>query len=843
MKDAGFTGDFARGTGVAVPVSNWTRSSGGRINGLDGLRAIAVTAVLLFHADIYWARGGYLGVDLFFVLSGFLITGLLADEIQDSGRLDFRKFYWRRAKRLLPAAWLMMASVTVVAAWIAVDAMPQLRRDVLTSLAYMTNWGLLSVNASYFESTGRPPLLQHLWSLAIEEQFYIAWAVVVPLGLRFMTRRSLAVVTMLLVMTSAAWMAVLASKIGYPGNGDPSRLYFGTDTHGFPLLLGAALGLAWQPGRATWLIHPVLRALGFLFGLLALVSMLALFVFLGEETAWLYPWGFLLAATVSIVLIATASHPALAFGRWLDCRPLRWIGNRSYGIYLWHWPVFMLTRPGIDLPSMDENAVLALRLILTIGIAAISYRYVEMPIRHGALERAWRDWRVATTRRNASLRATPIAVVSLLVFGVTGSLLWYSPIRSEPARDVSEVLSLESTGRFRDVGDEVQGAVTASEGAALVPVEVPVEIVRPDLPPVETFKGHELTAVGDSVLLGSSQLLKITLGGVDVHATMGWQAADFLSQLLALRKAGTLRSVALVHLGTNGYVYEDQLRQILSTLEDCKRVILVNTHVPRRWMEFNNVLFERVAPDFPNVAIARWNDVSEGEPDYFISDGIHLTDRGQRAFIANIMRVGNLRSDDAHTADPASIDPTKDYSTGAGDLSPTLVLASRPAPSDRYWQKMARCETDGNWQHVGSNSGGLSISVEDWKTWGGLEFAQTPAGATKGQQIEVANRLSTQGWVQPTGTVVRPIGFARWRCVVALPPPSSHPGSGTSLTYTPESVIAQTFHLGKRGEVVRDLQTILGARRDGIYERGTRRRHLAYLKKNGLPEALAGDDT
>jgi len=876
-----------RDTETTVPAPLPTHSATQRIAGLDGLRAIAIAAVLLFHADLYWARGGYLGVDLFFVLSGFLITGLLADEIQESGRLNLGRFYWRRAKRLLPAVWLMMVTVTAVAAVFAPDALPRLRGDAWASLVYLTNWELLSVHVSYFDATGRQPLLQHLWSLAIEEQFYIVWAILVPLGLAFVGRRTLAVVAALLAIASAAWMAVLATKMGYPGHGDPSRLYFGTDTHGFPLLLGAALGLAWQPGRATRTIQVLPRTLSVLCGLLALALLFGLFARLGEESTLLYPWGLLLADAAGAALIVTASHPGLAFGRWLDCKPLRWIGQRSYGIYLWHWPIFMLTRPGIDLRTLDANTALALRVALTIGIAALSYRYVEMPIRNGALERMRSDWRVAASRRGVACRATALAMIVLLAFGGTAEVLSRAPTHAEPARDVREALHLDplpsdQASRLIAVGPvldslradanrvgsngarsraaDANGAgsrgtrtrhverMTAAEPiaidvpAAAVQSELPVEAASPDLPTVETYTGDKLTAVGDSVLLGSSQLLEATLQVTDVHAAVGSQAADVLTQVKALHVAGSLRQVVVVHLGTNGYVYEDQLRQILTTLKDSKRVILVNTHVPRRWMEANNLMIDRVAPDFPNVVVARWSDVSEGQPDYFVSDGVHLTDRGQRAFIANIMRVGHLVPDAGHVADKAAIDPDKDYATGAGDSSPTLVLAARPAASDKYWQKMALCETDANWQNPGEHSGGLALSLEDWKTWGGLEMAKTPAEATQAQQVEVANRISTQGWLQPDGTQVKPIGFVRWRCVAALPPPAAHPGDDTTPVYTPDSVIAQSFHLGERGQVVSDLQILLGAPHDGIYSKATHSRHLAYLKKNRLPEDRAGDD-
>jgi len=233
----------------------------------------------------------------------------------------------------------------------------------------------------------------------------------------------------------------------------------------------------------------------------------------------------------------------------------------------------------------------------------------------------------------------------------------------------------------------------------------------------------------------------------------------------------------------------------------------------------------------------RWSDASDDQPDYFVSDGVHLTTIGQRVFITGIMRTGHLVRDDEAT----QIASANDDSTGtttAGDLSTTLVLAPQPAASEAYWRKLAQCETDANWRNAGRHSGGLGISIEDWKTWGGAEFAPTPAEATPAQQIDVANRIATEGWTKADGVTVKPAGFARWRCVVAL----GRPHSTSPNIYTQESVIAQTFHLGERGDVVRDLQLILGETPDGIYSKKLRKKHLAYLKQNGLAEELAGSD-
>lgn len=793
-----------------------------RLPGLDGLRALAVTAVVLFHADFYWARGGYLGVDLFFVISGFLITGLIAREVDATGRFDLRNFYWRRARRLLPACWLMIAVVVMVAAWAARDALPRLRSDAVASFFYVSNWELLHSQVSYFEAIGRPPLLLHLWSLAIEEQFYIIWASLAFIVLPRIGRRALAALAIVLALASIAWTAVLAHQMGYPAHGDPSRLYFGTDTHGFTLLLGSALGLLFWPQARAAPPGATTRALGWLFGLLTLGVMLALFAMLGENTPTLYPWGLLGAAVVAAALIVVATRPSLAFGRCLDNPVMRWVGERSYGIYLWHWPIFMLTRPGIDLRGLDQGEVLVLRIVLTLVVAAASYRWLEMPVRRGALKRL-----LARGQRHAWAARLAVASVLLLACGSVGAILYHAPARSAPAADVRAAFSLEAS------------AAPVVAPLALLPVPA-VSVAAPVLPRLSvppgamTYTGHQLTAVGDSVLLGASGLLRASLPGVDVHAQMGWQAADVINELTTLKQTHSLRPVVLVHLGTNGYIADWQLRKILSMLSDRKRVILVNTHVPRRWMEANNRLIARVAPNYPNVVVVHWSTISRDQPDDFISDGVHLTAIGQRIFIAHIMRAGNLAPAHASTTPIGHVATA--HANTEGDFSPTLVLLPQPAASDRYWHRMARCETNSNWQQQGSLSGGLDIPLDDWRTWGGDEFAPTPAQATLAQQIDVANRISTQGWTDPQGVVITPVGFARWRCVAKL----GRPRSSSEFTYTCESVLAQHFHIGERGAVVRDLQRILGVEPDGIYSHRLRRRYLAYLKQHDLPEALAG---
>ncbi|MEI9885100.1 MAG: acyltransferase family protein [Rhizomicrobium sp.] len=775
------------------------------MTGLGGLRAVAVLAVMLFHADLSFARGGFLGVDLFFVISGFLITGLLLGESEQTGRLDLGAFYWRRAKRLLPASWAMTAAAVLAAALLAPDALPRLRWDALASLFYVTNWELTFAGKSYFEFVGRQPLLLHLWSLAIEEQFYIVWAPVLLFCLPRFRAAKMAGVALVLAAAGILWMAVLAAKIGYPETGDPTRLYFGTDTHGFGLLIGAALGLLWRPARlAPRLSLPDQEGL-YIFGGLALAASLGTFFLLDEAKTWLYPWGFVLSAGLSAALIVAATHPGAGFGAWLDRQPLRWIGERSYGLYLWHWPVFMLTRPGLDL-DWPEPWILALRFGLTFAVAGLSCRYVEMPIRRGALEKLAARWR---SERAVAWRPALAAGLAGAAAVAAVALLYLAPSRALPPADVVQAMAIpQDAPKARPVPIvQLKAGVAAAEG---------------------TVSG-DVSAIGDSVLLGAGDVLTATIPGTKIYAHMGWQASQVVEQIQQLHDAGALTPIVIVHTGTNGFVLESQLRRMLELLKDCKRVVLVNTHVPRRWMELNNELFARVVSDYHNAVLADWRTLSDSQADFFISDGIHLTGPGKRVFISEIIRAGHIALPAGPRA-PRAVDPNARYAFAPGDLSATLVRYARPMPLDSFWFAIAKCQSGGIWNGIDAG-GGLDIKPVSWTAWGGQEFAATAAQATPEQQIAVANRISTQGWRRADGTEQAPAGFGGWRCAGLKP---------ELVSFTPDSVLAQTFHWLERGQVVRDLQLMLGLPRDGIYSRHTGQRHLALLAERGLPAALAG---
>src|SRR5215212_6692604 len=367
--------------------------------GLDGLRAIAVLAVIAYHIDPGWVPGGLLGVGVFFTLSGYLITDLLLGQREATGRIHLGDFWLRRARRLLPALFLMLA---VVVAWITLlnrSQLPALRGDVVAAAAYVSNWWNIVREASYFARFGPPPPLDHLWSLAVEEQFYLIWPWLLLLGLRFLPGRyTLALATLAGAAASAVAMAVI-----YEPGIDPTRVYEGTDTRAFGLLVGAALAMVW-PSRRLSAERITRRGRLILdgIGVAGLVVMVFLILRTSEYSPSLYKGGIVLLTVATTMTVATLVHPASWLGVAVGWLPLRWIGVRSYGIYLWHFPIIVLTAPGLQ--QKPTFSLQILQVAATIAVAALSWRFVEEPIRRGAIGRLWGRLRSGEWRRSAPTR-------------------------------------------------------------------------------------------------------------------------------------------------------------------------------------------------------------------------------------------------------------------------------------------------------------------------------------------------------------------------------------------------------------------------------------------------------
>jgi peptidoglycan/LPS O-acetylase OafA/YrhL len=392
------------------------------IPAVDGLRALAVIAVILYHAN-FGLQGGFLGVEVFFIISGYLITSLLLAEWGLTGKVDLKGFWLRRARRLLPAVYLLLVVVLAYSVLFLPEEVASLRSDAAASAAYVTNWYLIFSHKSYFEAVGRPSLLRHLWSLAVEEQFYLLWPLLFFAAMSWLRkpRYVLAAVLAGIAVSTGLMIGLYRPEL------DPSRVYYGTDTRAAGLLVGVALAYVWTPGQAHTRAGPRLLDV---IGLVAIVGLFLSCLLIQEFQPFLYRGGFLLVALMTAALIAVSVHPRARWVPWLlSTPPLHWVGLRSYGIYLWHWPVLMVTRPQQDLP-LEGWPLFAVRLIATLVLADLSYRFVEMPIRRGALGRAWHNYRQATGEQRRRLSTVWAAsTAGLLVFFI---LLGQQVVSAQP---------------------------------------------------------------------------------------------------------------------------------------------------------------------------------------------------------------------------------------------------------------------------------------------------------------------------------------------------------------------------------------------------------------------------
>ncbi len=601
--------------------------------GLDGLRALAVLVVLLYHSSLNLMPGGFLGVQVFFVISGYLITSLLLTEWHAREGIDLLHFWVRRARRLLPALFVVIVSAQAFAVLFLPDEVAGLRGDALAAAGYVTNWYLIFAHQSYFETMGRPSLLRHLWSLAVEEQYYLFFPPLLLILLRWLKPRGAFLVVLAGAFASALWMALL-----YQPDVDPSRVYYGTDTRASALLLGAALAFIWK-SDATHRVSARLLDLG---GFVALGLLAAACLWLDEFNGFLYQGGLFLVALLTIIVIAAIAHSQTRLTRLLGIAPLRWIGLRSYGLYLWHWLVFDVTRPQLDV-SLTGLPLFLLQVGISLLLADLSYRLVESPVRSGALGRALQALREAQGTRRRSLAARWVGVIgaiALVSVALGGSVV--SAQEPPPPAYLALAPALETqTPTMAPTLPPTVAPTTASTATAAVtatattmPTALPSPTSAPTLAPAPRIT--QVYAIGDSVMLGAVSELRAALGNADIDAVEGRQVSQGLAIIQSRRAAGRMDSVVVIHLGTNGTFSARQFTALMGVLADVPRVVVVNDKVPRAWESVNNAVISSGAKQYPNVVLLDWNAASANHPEYFWKDGIHLRPAGAQAYASLI---------------------------------------------------------------------------------------------------------------------------------------------------------------------------------------------------------------
>ena len=576
------------------------------IPAIDGLRAIAVIAVVLYHLGISWIPGGFLGVDLFFVISGYVITRLLLDSIQERGGLDLRDFYMARIRRLLPPLLFLIVVTSIVIGIWAPDTTKKFLTDAPFSIFGGMNWWLVFNEQDYFETSGRPPLLQHTWSLAVEAQFYLLWPLILLLVLKYFGKKIIPAAALIIAAISGITLMLVSLQIDAGNTSKVSHIYFGTDTHSIGLFLGAALAVSWIPQNFNLQVSR--RAQDFIdaIGVFGFIGILATFALIDESDPTLYRIAFPLAGVFGTAILISIVHPASRFAPLLRNKVLLWIGERSYAIYLWHWVIFQILRPQVDIDG-ESWALFLLRILLVLAMADISLRLVELPIRSGAVSYWFSGlkYRTKAVRKKQKLTVTFIATLILLT---------------------SATVSVSAIVRTDAKNQELAQALKDAD--------------KPVLTPPKNDDKPGIWVTGDSVILGIRHLLEIDHPIAIINARVGRQAPELLE---VMRRDAPLAagSPVLFNLGNNNTLTRAQVIAIFEAVKSAPKVIVVNTAVPRPWREGNNALIAEIAAQYSNVTIVDWSAISEGHPEYFAPDGVHLVPTGVDIYVAEILKKLN----------------------------------------------------------------------------------------------------------------------------------------------------------------------------------------------------------
>jgi peptidoglycan/LPS O-acetylase OafA/YrhL len=463
------------------------------------------------------------------------------------------------------------------------------------------NWLLVARNQDYFETIGRPPLLQHTWSLAVELQFYLIWPIILLTVLKYFGKKNIARIALIIAMISGTTLFFVSLQLDQANAKQISHIYFGTDTHSLGLFLGAALAVSWIPQNLSANIEKRAQDVIDAIGVVGLLGLISVFLFIDQSNASLYRIAFPLAGIFGCLVIISLVHPASRFAPLISTAPFRWIGQRSYGIYIWHWVIFQVTRPSVDLSGQTWALYLA-RVLLVLALADISLRWVEIPFRQGVVQ----NWFRGMKYRSAKVRLRQQLSV---IFSIVITLA------------ITTSISVQAITKSDQIANEL-----------LAPSDEPIK-------PIEDLASTTgLWVTGDSVILGIRSKLEAKQHISLVNARVGRQAPELLA-VMRVDQTSVPESPVVFNLGNNNALSESTVVEIFEILKNQPQIIVVNTAVPRSWKDANNAIISSVAARYPNVIVIDWNKISTGRPELFAPDGVHLSPAGSDVYVDLVVSV------------------------------------------------------------------------------------------------------------------------------------------------------------------------------------------------------------
>ncbi len=605
------------------------------IPSIDGLRAFAVIMVVLYHLNIPFSKGGYLGVTMFFVISGYLITDILLNNLENDHSIDFKNFYIRRAKRLLPAAVLVIISTISIVTLFRSDLLWRVKEDCLPALFYFSNWWNIFHNVSYFEACSTPSLFLHFWSLSVEEQFYIFWPIIVFIVMKFSKRvKVLCAITVILIIISAMEMFVL-----YNPYVDPSRVYFGTDTRIFSILIGSIMAMIIPIRKIATKKFCNLLVIGILnlIGFLSFAIIIIMLIKLNESKSFTYQGGMFIFSLLCAILLAICVQPQTVFSKIFAFWPLSKLGKISYGIYLWQYPVIILTYPTVNTGSINIPLCIGL-FALVVVLAALSYHFVEHPLRYESFKDLIHKKTHPIKKIFAAILVAPI-IISLYGFSIKHDNKEHIKNHIESTLDMNSSLPTTSLEVQQAPSSLIPATVEISSpsGTSQLGTSLQSDTVSSDV---------ELTAIGDSIMIDMLFDLKEYFPKAYVDGRVArklWQVVypydNHESDLTSITSKTNIGKIVVIALSSNGVVLQSEIDSAMSQIGPDHNYVFCNTRVPNSWQDSNNALINSLPEKYPNVRVVDWYSISANHDEYFIKDAVHLTSQGAQVYAAAIASV------------------------------------------------------------------------------------------------------------------------------------------------------------------------------------------------------------